>query len=47
VRWNIHKTYLRNLRERGVRIVPPRWLERLDRDTLSQLFEEFAAQLSF
>ena len=41
VRWNIHKTYLRDLRDRGVRIVPTRWLDRLDHDTLSRLGEEF------
>lgn len=41
VRWNIHKTYLRDLRNRGIHIVPTRWLNRLDSDTLSRLFAEF------
>jgi hypothetical protein len=41
VRWNIHKTYLRDLRDRGIHIVPTRWLNRLDADSLSRLFAEF------
>lgn len=30
VRWNLEKTYLRDLESRGVRIVPTVWLDRLD-----------------
>ncbi|MBM4092643.1 MAG: hypothetical protein FJ276_24985 [Planctomycetes bacterium] len=41
VRWNIEKTYLRDLAERGVAIVPTRWLQGLDERTLTGLFEEF------
>ena len=44
VRWNIHKTYLRDLRDRGVHIVPTLWLDRLDSDTLPHLFREFDSQ---
>ena len=30
VRWNLEKTYLRELEQRGARIVPTRWCERAD-----------------
>ena len=38
VRWNIRKTYLKDLEDRGVRIVPTCWLRGLDRASLSRLF---------
>lgn len=44
VRWNIHKTYLRDLRDRGLHIVPTRWLDRLDAERLSGLFGEFSSR---
>ncbi|HEY2802081.1 MAG TPA: hypothetical protein VGI85_15940 [Chthoniobacterales bacterium] len=40
VRWNIRKTYLRDLAERGVPVVPTIWRERLRRGELSALVEE-------
>ncbi len=42
VRWNIEKTYLRDLAERGVPIVPTRWIRGLDRESLRALFTEMA-----
>ncbi|HEY3663837.1 MAG TPA: hypothetical protein VGL24_11850 [Chthoniobacterales bacterium] len=40
VRWNIRKTYLRDLAERGVPVVPTIWRERLDPGELPALVEE-------
>src|SRR5262249_46918074 len=40
VRWNIHKTYLRDLAERGVPIVPTIFGERLDAAELAALIAE-------
>lgn len=40
VRWNIRKTYLRDLATRGVSIVPTLWRERLGRGELRGLFDE-------
>jgi glutathione synthase/RimK-type ligase-like ATP-grasp enzyme len=37
IRWNAEKGYLRELGERGVRIVPTRWIERGSTDTLHDL----------
>lgn len=39
VRWNLRKTYLRDLEARGLPIVPTRWLDCLDADTLPSLFD--------
>lgn len=39
VRWNLDKRYLRALAERGVPVVPTRWLEPGDATTLPQLLE--------
>lgn len=44
VQWNIHKSYLRDLNERGIHIVPTRWLDRLDTATLVSLFDEFGTR---
>lgn len=41
VRWNIHKSYLRDLEQRGIPIVPTRWLERLTEEELEKLFFVF------
>ena len=38
VRWNLDKTYLRDLEARGVPTVPTRWLDALDADALAALF---------
>lgn len=40
VRWNLRKTYLRDLAERGVRIVPTVWRDRLRRGELPGLLDE-------
>ena len=37
-RWNMTKTYLRDLQQRGITIVPTVWLDRLDAPTLRELF---------
>lgn len=37
-RWNMTKTYLRDLEQRGVAIVPTIWLDRLDSMMLMELF---------
>ena len=42
VRWNIEKTYLRDLAQRGVPIVPTRWMKGLQRESLREVFEELA-----
>jgi hypothetical protein len=42
VRWNIRKTYLRDLAERGVAVVPTIWRERLEPNELPDLIEELA-----
>jgi glutathione synthase/RimK-type ligase-like ATP-grasp enzyme len=44
VRWNIHKSYLRDLRDRGIHIVPTRWLGQLDAETLASLVAEFGTR---
>jgi glutathione synthase/RimK-type ligase-like ATP-grasp enzyme len=43
VRWNIRKTYLRELAERGVPVVPTIWYERLAPGQLPALIEEVGA----
>jgi hypothetical protein len=41
VRWNIHKSYLRDLEQRGVPIVPTLWLDHLAEEELEEAFFEF------
>jgi hypothetical protein len=43
VRWNMHKTYLRDLKERGVVTVPTLWREGLAPGELLPLFDELAS----
>jgi hypothetical protein len=43
VEWNVSKTYLRDLEERGVPIVPTVWKEKLAPDSLGALHEELEA----
>lgn len=43
VRWNLRKTYLRDLEQRGVRIVPTVWRDRLEPGELAALFRETGA----
>ena len=40
VRWNLRKTYLRDLAERGVRVVPTVWRDRLRPGELPELLDE-------
>lgn len=40
VRWNAHKTYLRDLAERGIAIVPTVWLDSGTKTNLRQLMEQ-------
>lgn len=40
VRWNVRKTYLRDLASRGVPVVPTVWRDRLRRDDVPSLFDE-------
>jgi glutathione synthase/RimK-type ligase-like ATP-grasp enzyme len=40
VRWNIRKTYLRDLAERGVSVVPTVWRDRLQPNELHDLIQE-------
>lgn len=39
VRWNLTKTYLRDLAERGVPVVPTRWEERADEPAIAAAFD--------
>lgn len=41
VRWNIDKTYLRELETAGVRVVPTRWCDRADGGAIETAFEAF------
>lgn len=43
VRWNLRKTYLRDLEEQGIAIVPTQWFSSFDIDGLAGLFELFQA----
>ena len=45
VRWNLRKTYLRELETRGLPIVPTRWLEHLVPGDLSALFEALGDEI--
>ena len=40
VRWNAEKGYLRDLADRGVAIVPTRWVERGERTSLADILRE-------
>jgi glutathione synthase/RimK-type ligase-like ATP-grasp enzyme len=44
LRWNLNKTYLRDLESRGAAIVPTIWLERLHAVALAGLFERCASE---
>lgn len=44
VRWNIQKTYLRDLEWKGIRIVPALWPEKIDREHLYFAMDEFGVQ---
>jgi glutathione synthase/RimK-type ligase-like ATP-grasp enzyme len=40
IRWNIRKTYLRELAEKGISIVPTRWLHKHESVSLTAILEE-------
>ena len=40
-RWNLEKTYLRELADRGVPVIPSRWPDRLDVAVIRESFREF------
>lgn len=44
MRWNLAKTYLRDLDQAGVRIVPTRFIEALHADDLARAHEDYAGQ---
>ena len=44
VRWNLHKSYLRRLEEKGVRIVATRWGCGLEHGTLHGIFDSLGAE---
>ncbi|WP_321489600.1 hypothetical protein [uncultured Hyphomonas sp.] len=39
IRWNIHKTYLRDLEAKGARIIPTVWLDEADADGATEAFD--------
>ena len=41
VRWNLEKTYLRDLRDRGVPIVPTHWFDSLTEEILCETYQLF------
>lgn len=43
-RWNLEKTYLRELETRGVMIIPSLWHDHLDPDVLLDSFDHFRAE---
>ena len=43
VRWNIHKTYLRDLEARGARIIPTLWLDKADAASAAAAFDTLGA----
>jgi len=43
VRWNIHKTYLRDLEAKGARIIPTVWLDTVDAASAAAAFETLGA----
>jgi len=44
VRWNIHKTYLYDLEQKGIQIVPSIWPERIDREQIYFALDDFSAE---
>jgi hypothetical protein len=41
VRWNIHKTYLRDLEARGAQIIPTLWLDKADAASAAAAFDNW------
>lgn len=44
MRWNLDKRYLRELAERGVRVVPTQWVEAANTNTVGAAFEHFRSE---
>jgi glutathione synthase/RimK-type ligase-like ATP-grasp enzyme len=44
VRWNIQKTYLRDLAGRGARLIPTLWLDRVDEAAARAAFDQLDSQ---
>ncbi|MGM0546282.1 MAG: ATP-grasp domain-containing protein [Bacteroidota bacterium] len=44
VKWNIEKTYLRDLESQGIEIVPSRWFDTFSRKLFPTIFEELHTQ---
>ncbi|MEQ9439002.1 MAG: hypothetical protein RIG62_08130 [Cyclobacteriaceae bacterium] len=42
VRWNIDKTYLRDLEQQDIRIVPTQWLKQFQRETVEQWWQDWS-----
>ena len=42
IEWNLEKTYLRDLAQRGVPVVETLWRDRIDRETLRTAFDELS-----
>ena len=47
VRWNSHKSYLRDLADWGVPSIPTRWIDRIDPTSVSALFNDLGDHLVF
>lgn len=43
VRWNSHKGYLRELQERGAKLIPTLWLEEVDEDAARAAFDQLGS----
>ncbi|MDZ7682468.1 MAG: hypothetical protein U5J63_12335 [Fodinibius sp.] len=41
VEWNIDKTYLRDLQQKGVEVVPSRWFSTFEEKLLTSSFDDF------
>ena len=44
IRWNIHKSYLRDLEKEGARIIPTVWLDRADANNVAAAFAKLQAE---
>lgn len=44
VRWNSHKSYLRDLGEKGARLIPTVWIDRPDEASVASSFNDLAAE---
>lgn len=44
MQWNISKTYLKQLQQQGVDIIPTTWCQQFDHDQIAALFEQYQCQ---